>query len=117
MTRILFVEDDEPLQLLFEHILLGAGYDVDCAASVDAATRLLKGRHYDLVLADGRLADGTGMIVADRAAENGTTALIITGHAFDLGKEELGRYEFLLKPVRPSELLDAIERVLHPARP
>lgn len=117
MTSILLVEDDAELRLLLEHVLLGAGYEVDSAAGVEAAYALLDSRAYDLVLADGRLEDGTGMMVAEQAAENGAKTLIITGYAFELPKEQLGRYEFLLKPVRPSELLEAVARVLHPAQP
>ena len=116
MDRILLVEDDAELRLLLEHVLLGAGYEVDTAAGVESASALLAGSVYDLVLADGRLDDGTGMMVAERARESGAKILIITGYAFELPKEELGRYEFLLKPVRPSELLEAVERVLHRAQ-
>jgi CheY-like chemotaxis protein len=115
MDRILLVEDDPELRLLLEHVLLGAGYEVDTAATVEAAFALLDGPAYDLVLADGRLEDGTGMMVAERATEAGSKALIITGYAFDLPREQLGRYEYLLKPVRPIELLEAVERVLHAA--
>jgi len=115
MSRILLVEDDAELRLLLEHVLLGAAYAVDTAAGVREAFALLDSHAYDLVLADGRLGDGTGMAVAERALQSGAKALIITGYAFELPKEELGRYEFLLKPVRPSELLEAIGRILHPA--
>jgi DNA-binding NtrC family response regulator len=116
MNRILLVEDDADVRLLLEHVLLGAGYQVDSADTVDSACALLDTHTYDLVLADGRLEDGTGMMVAEKAAETGTKSLIITGYAFELPKEQLGRYEFLLKPVRPSELLEAVERVLDPAQ-
>ena len=44
--------------------------------------------------------------------EIGVSALIITGYAFNLPRDDLDRFEFLLKPVRPSELLQAVERVL-----
>jgi DNA-binding NtrC family response regulator len=115
MKRILLVEDDPDLRLLLEHVLLGAGYEVDTAATVEAAFGHLDGPRYDLVLADGRLEDGTGMMIAERAGEAGMKALIITGYAFDLPREQLGRYEYLLKQVRPSELLEAIERMLFPA--
>jgi two-component system response regulator HydG len=65
------------------------------------------------VLADGRLPDGTGMAVADRAGERGIPSLIVTGYGFDLMKDHgLGRFDFLLKPVRPNELLEAVERAL-----
>ena len=50
--------------------------------------------------------------VADRAIENRTKALIITGYAF--AYPELRRYEFLMKPVRPDELLNEVERLLGP---
>jgi two-component system response regulator HydG len=115
MTRILLVEDEPELRLLLEHVLLGAGYEVDTAATVAAANALLDDAKYDLVLADGRLEDGTGMMVAERAIEAGSKALIITGYAFDLPREELGRYEYLLKPVRPSELLREVARALQTA--
>jgi two-component system response regulator PilR (NtrC family) len=116
MTRILLVEDDPDLRLLLQHVLLGAGYDVDTAATVAAAKACLEGARYDLVLADGRLEDGTGMMVGETATEAGSKVLIITGYAFDLPREQLGRYDYLLKPVRPSELLDEVARVLDPAR-
>ena len=112
MTSILLVEDDAELRLLLEHVLLGAGYEVDSAASVDTALAFLDSRGYDLVLADGKLGDGTGMTVAERASGSGAKTLIITGYAFDLPREQLERYEFLLKPVRPAELLEAVARVL-----
>jgi len=116
MDRILLVEDDPELRLLLEHVLLGAGYRVDTAATVAAAFDLLDGPPYDLVLADGRLEDGTGMMVAEKAGETGAKTLIITGYAFELPRDQLGRYEYLLKPLRPSELLEAVDRVLHSAR-
>ena len=40
-----------------------------------------------------------------------TKTLIVTGFAFQLPREELGRYDYLLKPVRPAELLRAIGRM------
>jgi len=113
MKRILLVEDDPELRLLLEHVLLGADYEVDTAATVAAANARLEDATYDLVLADGRLEDGTGMMVAEKAIEAGSKALIITGYAFDLPREELGRYDYLLKPVRPSELLQEVARALH----
>jgi DNA-binding NtrC family response regulator len=116
MSRILLVEDDADLRLLLEHVLLGARYEVDTAASVEAACALLDSVVYDLVLADGRLEDGTGMMVAEKADDAGIKTLIITGYAFDLPKEELERYDYLLKPVRPSELIEAVKRALSPVR-
>jgi DNA-binding response OmpR family regulator len=113
MTRILLVEDDPDVRLLVEHVLLDAGFEVDATDSVFGGRTLLGCRSYDMVLADGRLGDGTGMEVADRAREIADTpVLIVTGYAFDLPHDDLARYDFLLKPVRPRELVEAVQRVL-----
>jgi DNA-binding NtrC family response regulator len=61
------------------------------------------------------MPDGSGIQLADKARENGVPVLIITGYAFNLPKDDLDRFEFLLKPVRPSELVQAVERVLQTA--
>jgi DNA-binding NtrC family response regulator len=115
MSFILLVEDDADVRLLMEHVLFDEGHRVDTATTVDAACSLIDRRRYDLVVADGRLPDGTGMMVGDKAQERGIPALIITGYAFVLPREELGRFDVLLKPVRPQELVRAIGRALHPS--
>ena len=112
MSRILLVEDDQNVRVLLEHVLFDAGYEVDSATSLAEARSLLDTVNYDLLLADGRLPDGTGMELAERAEVGGAKILIITGYAFQLVSEDLGRYEFLMKPVRPAELTAAIKRVL-----
>ena len=110
MPRILLVDNDQDLGRLMEHVLLSARYEVDRTDSVTGAYSHLEARAYDLVVADGRLQDGTGMDVADRARESGTRTLIVTGYAFSY--PQLTEHEFLLKPVRPQELLTEIERLL-----
>jgi two-component system response regulator HydG len=112
MSRILLVEDDQNVRVLLEHVLIDAGYEVDSTTTVTDAKSLLDSVTYDLLLADGRLPDGTGMALADIAQASGVKALIITGYAFQLADQQLGRYEFLMKPVRPAELVEAIDRAL-----
>ena len=103
--------------MLLEHVLRGADHDVDLAATVQQARSYLGKHRYDLVVADGKLPDGTGMAVGDAASAVGIETLIITGYALHLPREELMRFEYLLKPLRPIELLNAIERKLDPAPP
>jgi DNA-binding NtrC family response regulator len=113
VARILLVEDDADVLLMLEHTLYAAGHEIDSVTTVAAAASLLRRNSYELVLADGQLSDGTGMNVADQAVARGVKALIITGYAFTLPREELVRYPYLLKPVRPDELLAEIARVLN----
>ena len=112
MARILLVEDDANLLLLMEHVLRSEGHEVHLAITVQEAQARLGANRYDLVLTDGKLPDGTGMQVGDAAIAAGMKTLVITGFAFQLPSEELGRFEYLLKPVRPSELLRAVGRIL-----
>ena len=114
MARILLVEDDAEVGRLLEHVLVGDRYEVDRAKTVtDACSELNAPHRYDLVVADARLPDGTGMKVADCAAESGIRTLIITGYGF--AYPELRDYEYLLKPVRPAELLTAVRSMLRSA--
>ena len=111
MSRILVVVDDADVRFIVEHILLEAGYEVDATGTMNGGVEMLHRRTYDLVLADGKLPDGTGLDVADMAVGKGIKALIVTGYAFTL-PPDADRHEILLKPLRPREIVDAVERTL-----
>lgn len=114
MPRILLVEDDAEVRLLVEHVLLDADYGVDACETFEAGSELLERRGYDLIIADGRLSDGTGMMLADEARARGIPALIMTGYAFVLHElsARRGQYDVLLKPISPEELLAGVENAL-----
>jgi CheY-like chemotaxis protein len=112
-ARILLVEDDPDVRPLLEHVLLGAGHIVDVAATYAGALELLNtDTVYDLVLSDGRLGDGSGIGVADRAKARGAKTLIITGYALQFPQEDLARHPYIWKPVRGTELLAVVARCL-----
>ncbi|HWB50648.1 MAG TPA: response regulator [Stellaceae bacterium] len=117
MARILLIEDDADVRLVVEHILVDGGYEVDTAEHVAAGAALLDSGPYDLVVADGRLPDGTGIELADKASALGIPALIITGYAFILRElaRDPDRYRILLKPLRPAEILNAVQATLDTA--
>ena len=102
---------DIPHYALF--LLTGLSLWVFFSSSLALSARsLLDSVSYELLLADGRLPDGTGMELAERAEASGAKILIITGYAFQLADDNLARYDFLMKPVRPAELIQAIGRIL-----
>ena len=116
MPRILLIEDDANVRMVMEHALIDGGYEVDTAGTVTVGYGLLASHAYSLIVADARMPDGSGIELADKAREKGVSVLIITGYAFNLPRDDLDRFEFLLKPVRPSELLQAVERMLQTER-
>ena len=112
--RILLVEDDPYVLQLLQDVLLSAGYLVDTAETALNAFSLLEGNPYDLVLTDGMLPDGNGIAIADAAKSRGMKAVIVTGYALSFAKEDLERHDYLLKPLRPSELLRFVARSFEP---
>jgi CheY-like chemotaxis protein len=110
--RILVVEDEQEVRMLLQHVLLSAGFAVDVASSVTEALAQLEGHRYHLVLTDDRLPDGRGTRVAEVARERDMDAVVITGYALQSAKQDRERYDYLLKPVRPAELIETIERHL-----
>lgn len=112
MTRILLVEDDLDVRMMMEHVLVGAGYAVTTTESVANALALLDNQPFHLVLVDVKLVDGSGLDVAQRAQELGVKTLVVTAYGLQLPRDSLERFDYLLKPIRPQELIDAIRRVL-----
>ena len=110
--RILLVEDDKDLSILLSHVLVTAGFDVDLVRTVAEANERLTRSAYELVLADWRLPDGDGLDIADRAADLGIRAAVLTGYAFQMPAEQAARHEVWMKPMRPKELIAAVERCL-----
>jgi CheY-like chemotaxis protein len=112
--HILVVEDEDQVRILMQHVLLSAGYKVDAVASMAGALDRLATRSYDLVLTDDRLPDGRGVRIADIAIEKGIHAVVITGYMIQSAKADLDRLDHLMKPLRPEELVAAVDR--HVAR-
>src|SRR5690242_18154735 len=99
MTCLLLVEDDYEVRLVVEQILVEAGFEVEATDSVSGGCALLDRRAYDLVLTDGKLGDGSGIEIADKAQQLRIPALLYTGYASFLGDGSNG-YPILMKPVR-----------------
>jgi len=108
--RILVVEDEEIIRTLLAHVLKSAGYAVDTVDTVAAAMAHMEAHPYNLVLADEHLPDGRGLTIADQAAALGMDAIIVTGYAMRMAKDELARHEHILKPVTPIELVRTVAR-------
>ena len=110
--RILFVEDDEEVRLLIEEFLTDAGYEVDTAGTLAQGCSLLDTCKYDLAMMNGRLADGTGLAVAHKAHQLGIKSLMVTGYGYEFNRQRPDYLTILQKPIRMSNLLQAIENAL-----
>jgi DNA-binding NtrC family response regulator len=106
---ILLVEDDEQVCDIIGEFLHDSGYQVDVAGTVTAACSLLSGgRTYNLVVTDGRLPDGNGLMIAQRASERSIKVIIISGFPQELAAAERAQYPVLAKPFRLTVLSKVI---------
>ena len=76
MQKILYVEDDLSLIDGLQYTLENSGYAVDNARTVKEALTLFRSNHYDLLLLDVTLPDGTGFDVCKEVRSSSTIPII-----------------------------------------
>ncbi len=114
---ILVIDDDKSILRTFSRILEKAGYKTETAETGKEAIEKTKNRHYDLALVDIRLPDmdGTDLLAKLKKPLQNTIKIMITGFpSLETGVKALdeGADAYLVKPVKPQELLILIEEKL-----
>ena len=119
MAVILIVEDEAPLLVLAESVLQQAGHDTLSAGSLAQAQAIIHSdSQFDLVFTDIGLVDQRegGLQVGQSLGEarHGIPVLYTSGMTMTDGMSSLFATpsEFLPKPYRENELLDAVDRLL-----
>ena len=117
--RILVVDNEEADRELLVNLLQPLGFELRIAASGhDCLDLLAAGYQPDVILMDLAMPgiDGWETIRRLRALGNGDAQIaIVSANAFDKGQDNdvgIRVEDFILKPVRHSELLDWLERSL-----
>lgn len=111
---ILVVDDDKSILRTFIRILQKNGYEIDSAETGKEAIEKANRKHYDLALVDVRLPDmdGTDLLAKIKKPLQNTIKIMITGFpSLESGVKALdeGADAYLVKPVKPEELLMLIE--------
>jgi DNA-binding NtrC family response regulator len=115
--RILVVDDEEHVRILFSRVLQKEGYEVDCAASGSEAMEKLARDSFDLVVTDLKMngIDGLDLVKRGKKVSQGLPFILITGYgtaqtAASASRE--GADVFLMKPIDMTELKSAVKKVL-----
>jgi len=117
-SRLLVVDDEEPIRTAIARFLRTCGYEVEAAGSGSDALELLARGRFMLMLCDIRMPGMTGLALLDHAtAGDADLAVVMLSAVNDattatdaLAK---GAYDYLVKPVELPDLRDAVARALH----
>jgi DNA-binding NtrC family response regulator len=115
--RILIVDDERNVRLMYRSALETIGYDVYEADSAEKATEEFAQRRFDLAIVDLRLPGRSGLDLLHEMAEqkSSTPAVMITAHGDVPNAVEamkLGAIDFLQKPVLPDQLRQIVKEIL-----
>lgn len=120
ISRLLVVEDEVLVAFDTEHFLGDEGFEI--VATVDSVAHAVAlidgGSEIDLVLADLKLADGSGAEVAATAHAAGIPVIFVSGSS--PGEAEAVATGWLSKPYQQRDLLlaiDAVDAVLEGVEP
>lgn len=115
--RILIVEDEKKFLDILQRSLKSEGYMVDGVGTAADAVDYLKSYHYDMVILDLQLPDGTGNSLIRRLRESGNTmpVLVLTARSELESKVEnfqAGADDYVVKPVAMAELAIRVQALL-----
>lgn len=114
--RILILDDEPIVCKRLKPAFQKAGYDVETLTDSASAMARIEQEHFDVVITDLKMEGVDGMRFLTRIKEISpdTGVIVITGFAtLDTAKESFrkGAFDFLAKPFKLSEILDAVKRV------
>lgn len=123
-TRILVVEDEQPIRDLIAFGLRRVGCDVALAEHSQAALASIGDRRPDLVLVDWMLPDMSGLELVRQLRRDANTrdvpVIMLTARAEEADKVtglEAGADDYLTKPFSARELIARIQAVLRRSAP
>ena len=113
-SRVLVVDDEEPMRHMLELLLRRAGFEVESVAAGEAALAVLEEGEgagaVDVVLSDVRMPGLDGLALAERLSRDHPDVILVMMSAFgtvDLALEAMqrGAYDYISKPFKQDEVL------------
>jgi DNA-binding NtrC family response regulator len=120
MKRVLIIDDDPSIQLLYQEELSEEGYDVISSDGEKGLLQLIADKRPDLMLLDIRLRSRNGLdLVQDiRNAFERMPVILTTAYpAFELDPKSVAADAYVTKNSDLTELKQQIGKCLNPPRP
>jgi len=115
MSRILVVDDESSIRLLYSHELADEGYEVTTAAGAEEAVEKLRKDDFDLILLDIKLKNESGLDLLQRIVKERHNLPVILCTAFSCYKDDFSACladGYVVKSSDLKELKQEIRRVL-----
>lgn len=117
--RVLVVDDEPTLRLGFSYALSSRDTHVDTASTGRQALEKVREHSYDIIILDLRMPDIDGLGVLETLRLSGNLVpIVLCSAALTIGAVLRAIQhrvpDFLLKPIRPTDLRDVVEFILNP---
>lgn len=115
MSRILVVDDEANIRLLYSEELADEGYEVVTAGSITEAVEKLQGEIYDLAVLDIKLKNESGIDLLQKLVKERHDMPVILCSAFSCYKDDFSAWladGYIVKSGDLTELKQEIARVL-----
>jgi len=113
--RLLIVEDHETTRTVLARLLTLQGHQVTTAGSVHAALIVFRAEHFDAVISDLGLPDGTGLdLIREMQRQRPVPAIALSGYGMeeDLRQaKEAGFFAHLVKPINLPQLRQLLDQI------
>jgi two-component system LytT family response regulator len=116
MNKVLVIDDENKTREFIAKLIRSFGLDLEVIAqgeNVETALAAIEEHQPDIVLLDIQMPDGTGFDVLQRTLTKNFEVIFITAHQeFAIKAIKFSALDYILKPVDPEELRDAIEHAI-----
>jgi DNA-binding NtrC family response regulator len=115
MAKLLVVDDESSLRLLYAHELADEGHDVTTAASAAEAAEKLEQGDFDLVVLDIKLKNESGLDLLQKIVKERHEMPVILSTAFSFYKDDFSAWladGYVVKSSDLTELKEEIQRIL-----
>jgi DNA-binding NtrC family response regulator len=115
MARLLVVDDESSIRLLYSQELGEEGYDVVTAGSAVEAVEKLQNDQFDLILLDIKLKNESGLDLLQKIVKDRHDLPVVLCSAFSCYKDDFSAWladGYVVKSSDLQELKDEIKKVL-----
>jgi CheY-like chemotaxis protein len=114
--RLLVVDDEENIRILFKEELEDEGYIVDVAASGEEAIEKIKENHFDLIILDIKMPGMDGITVLNKIKNMNKEQPVVLCSAYGELRQDFSSWvsdAYVVKSADLHELKETIKNLLH----